>query len=977
MKKLILFLLCFCGQLLPQNFSNGFNFNLPWNDSTTQQFLPAFPVLKINDFIKINSSGNFSVNGSTIRFWGTNFVADGAFPEKSKAPAVAGRYRKMGFNLVRMHHIDNPWSEGSLFDQWDDTRNFNPVTLDKLEYLIHNLKENGIYVNMNLNVSRTFKNIDGVENADSLVDFAKGVTIFDPVMITLQKEYAQKLLTHVNPYTGKALVDDPVMAMVEIINENSLYRMWREDKLKSFGDGTGKLIQRHTRMLDSMYNSFLITKYSSTDNLAASWGRENSQGSGVNQIINGDFENISDISSWVIESQSGAEGQQTKDIINPYSGKASAKVTVTKVTGTSWHLQWKQVRLKLTKDSSYTVEFAAKAEGPRTITVTVMAESSPWTWYAGKEFSISDSWKIYSFSFKAPENNNNTRLSFAFNNTVGNYWFDNIKMVPAVKKGLAEEESLELRTVKRIGYGDCVCYSDARAADQSAFYIKLQDDFFADMKNYLVNTLGVKVPVVGTNWNIGPGDLISQSEMDYLDNHAYWDHPNFPGVPWSSTDWYISNQSMVTAKTGMSIADIFAGTAHLRKPYTVSEINSCFPNRYQTESLIFITAYSALHNTDGIMFFEYNGSSDWTSDRISGYFALHRNPAMMSLMPACAFAFRNNLISPARETIKINYTRDFVNLLPKYATTSWVPELFPKKLALVHGIRNESFNSTAVTDFSVLQEPVNPYKSDTDEILWDNKGIVSVNTSRFIGIAGFLQNFPGRSVGSLKLLSSDEFAVLTWLSLSGDSLSVSDKSLVTISTAAQNSGMIWEGTTTFHNNWGSSPTQMKPAVIKTVLTLYADSVIVYPLDFQGSIKSTLARKYYPSVENRFEITFDLGASKSLWFGIEKFGNGTLTSVKDEVKRTDEFRLEQNYPNPFNAETTFRYSLPFRSKIRLSVYDVLGKEIAVLQDGIREKGNYSISWNGRNSSDTSASSGIFFIRLVTEQYTGVRKVVMLK
>ena len=142
-----------------QNFSSGFNFNLPAQDTSSSKFLPKFYSSPINDenFIEINSNGNFSVNGNAIRFWGTNLVAGGAFPEKTKAWFIAGRLRKIGFNLVRFHHMDNPWSNESLFEYGSDTRHLNQVTLDKFEKLISELKKNGVYADVNLHVSRTFK----------------------------------------------------------------------------------------------------------------------------------------------------------------------------------------------------------------------------------------------------------------------------------------------------------------------------------------------------------------------------------------------------------------------------------------------------------------------------------------------------------------------------------------------------------------------------------------------------------------------------------------------------------------------------------------------------------------------------------------------------------------------------------------------------------------------------------------------------
>ena len=125
-----------------QNFSGGFNFNLPYNDSTTVEFLPQFPKRAITeaDFISSDNSGNFILNGEPIRFFGGNLTTQGAFPTKSDAAKVAGRLQKMGVNLIRFHHIDNPWSNGSLFYGVNGTRKFNAELLDRLDYLIYQLK---------------------------------------------------------------------------------------------------------------------------------------------------------------------------------------------------------------------------------------------------------------------------------------------------------------------------------------------------------------------------------------------------------------------------------------------------------------------------------------------------------------------------------------------------------------------------------------------------------------------------------------------------------------------------------------------------------------------------------------------------------------------------------------------------------------------------------------------------------------------
>ncbi len=157
--KIFFFFLILTLSGFSQNFSGGFNFNLPFDDTSTSRFLPVFPkqIITNDKFIGISQNGNFIYDESPIRFWGTNLVAGSAFPDKNKAWFIAGRMRKLGFNLVRFHHMDNPWGSESIFEFGSDTRHLNPATLDKFEYMVSKLKANGIFVSINLNVSGNSK----------------------------------------------------------------------------------------------------------------------------------------------------------------------------------------------------------------------------------------------------------------------------------------------------------------------------------------------------------------------------------------------------------------------------------------------------------------------------------------------------------------------------------------------------------------------------------------------------------------------------------------------------------------------------------------------------------------------------------------------------------------------------------------------------------------------------------------------------
>jgi hypothetical protein len=87
---------------------------------------------------------------------------------------------------------------------------------------------------------------------------------------------------------------------------------------------------------------------------------------------------------------------------------------------------------------------------------------------------------------------------------------------------------------------------------------------------------------------------------------------------------------------------------------------------------------------------------------------------------------------------------------------------------------------------------------------------------------------------------------------------------------------------------------------------------------------------------------------------------------------NEFSLEQNYPNPFNPSTTIKYSLPEAGKITLKLYDILGNEIAVLEEGFKERGNYNLDVNA-----SSLASGFYLYRLQHSKGIITKKMLLLK
>ena len=92
---------------------------------------------------------------------------------------------------------------------------------------------------------------------------------------------------------------------------------------------------------------------------------------------------------------------------------------------------------------------------------------------------------------------------------------------------------------------------------------------------------------------------------------------------------------------------------------------------------------------------------------------------------------------------------------------------------------------------------------------------------------------------------------------------------------------------------------------------------------------------------------------------------------------EDYALTQNFPNPFNPETIVPFAVPVSGEVSVVIYNVLGQEVITLASGVRDAGFYRLAWNGQDHLGRSVASGIYFVRLVAGDFTGVRKMLLLK
>jgi hypothetical protein len=234
------------------------------NSAADVSFLLDTPAGK-DGFIRVKDGHLVKPDGRRFRIWGVNVTGwskgSTLLPPKDAAPVWAAELARFGINCVRFHFLDRTTRErpqGLIDGDRSDTLKLDPERLDRLDYFVAELKKRGIYSDLNLNVGRNYKAGDGVPD-HQLIGVAKGMTYFEDRLLELQRDYAKQLLTHYNPYTRAEYRHEPAVAIVEMVNENSILEFWMRNWLRGELVATNQL--RYQLDLPPAYEKSLTTKF--------------------------------------------------------------------------------------------------------------------------------------------------------------------------------------------------------------------------------------------------------------------------------------------------------------------------------------------------------------------------------------------------------------------------------------------------------------------------------------------------------------------------------------------------------------------------------------------------------------------------------------------------------------------------------------------------------------------------------------------
>ncbi len=162
----------------------------------------------------------------------------------------------------------------------------------------------------------------------------------------------------------------------------------------------------------------------------------------------------------------------------------------------------------------------------------------------------------------------------------------------------------------------------------------------------------------------------------------------------------------------------------------------------------------------------------------------------------------------------------------------------------------------------------------------------------------------------------------------------------------------------------------------TVTQLYLPG-FEFPPDTSKSISYTWINNEYYMVASTGSQDGDTNPNFTDASYFSRMASGTV-DVDDERNLVPEnYSLSQNYPNPFNPATQIKFSIPEASRVNLQIFDITGKEIRTLVNKNFEAGNYSTEWDGRNNSGEVVPSGVYFYRIMADNFVEAKKAILLK
>lgn len=788
-------------------------------------------------FLTVRDGHFVDGKGRRVKFLATNFTFGSCFPDHDAADKLAARLASLGMNCVRFHHMDNQVAPRGIWKAGTPKKNeFDPDQLDRLDYFIAALKRHGIYSNLNLHISRNYwegedfpDGLTARDRQEQLPRYGKGLDKINDQMIRMQRDYARALLTHVNPYTQTAYASEPCVAQVEINNENSLLQL-----------KVAALPEYYRADILKQWNAWLRKRYTSAEKLVAAWGDATPLGDNL------------------LPARFVTQGGENFQTARNDSGEL--RVSLTKLPAVNWHAQLHWTGMTLEEGKLYTLEFTGRSDAPREVPLSTRLQTGDYhNCGLSETVALTPQWQPFAYTFRAVRvEPGAVRFDFVLGGgPAGDFVLKNLTLRPGGTLGLKPGESLADGTV---GSGEG-SLGTPRGLDWTRFLAETERAYTDGMRTFLKNDLSVRASIIDTQASYGGiAGTYRESFNDYVDMHAYWQHPRFPGRPWDGNNWNIANTPMVASTTTGNFLNL-ATYRVAGRPFTVSEYDHPAPSHYAAEMFPMIASFAAAQDWDGVFQFDWGGT-DWDGGKIGGYFMLQQHPGKLAFLPAAALMFRRGDVAPAAGEARLGIpvdqveklTADNLSMIGAWSQAGVTPQ----------DCLSYRFNVRFTRDGTLH---VGKNGSASSQVAWNaDAALYTVDAPAAKAVVGRCTGRTTKLDGAEFEVKSNErnFTAITLNAADGKPLAQSQRLLLVAAGNVENTGMRWnEDHSSVGTKWGTAPTVCEGIAATVTIAMQAKAAKVFALDGSGARTGEV-----PARVSEGRLSFEIGPKyKTLWFEI--------------------------------------------------------------------------------------------------------------
>lgn len=392
------------------------------------------------------------------------------------------------------------------------------------------------------------------------------------------------------------------------------------------------------------------------------------------------------------------------------------------------------------------------------------------------------------------------------------------------------------------------------------FKIQLQEAYYKDFDAFM-RSIGVKIPITGTNWTINSANIKAQRKTDFIDSHVY-----FYDWVWQENEKHCANRAISeNPDYNLHILSIMRAYG---KPFFVSEWDMPWPNEYRAESPLYYAAVGALQNWSGFAIHTYAYSArlqymnilgkEVSSSMIGnvpyreGIFSTWNDPAKFGLFYHAALITRRADVDPSVNKIQVKLNTDTDLALPQLEHIS---EISSFATSFEEGVDPKTVTAADHGKKELLSDNGQLYRN------WDKK-YGYIKSPRTKCAYGFLGENPPIDLDGITIKTETDFAVVAFSSLNDNPIDQSDNILLTTVGRAKNTGAEFEGSKM--TNYGTAPILIEVIQTEIEMKTKRNDLVVRSVNAEGFYIGKIPSSYENGV-----LKFTLGiTAPSMYYLIQ-------------------------------------------------------------------------------------------------------------